>query len=76
MAFYDPAAAAAFIRPDLVTFRPVGIAMELAGMLTRGRTVVETRSSHAAFNAELAIEAERDRLKSVILDALSAEAAR
>jgi len=76
MAFYDPAAAAAFVRPDLVTFRPVGIAMELAGSLTRGRTVVETRASHAAFNAELAVEADRDRLKSVILDALSAEAAR
>ncbi len=76
MAFYDPAAAAAFIRSDLVTFRPVGIAMELAGTLTRGRTVVETRSSHAAFNAELAIEAEQDRLKSVILDALAVEAGR
>jgi purine nucleosidase len=76
MALYDPAAAAAFIRPDLVTFRPAGIAMELAGTLTRGRTVVETRSSHTAFNAEFAVEAEHDRLKSVILDALSAEAAR
>lgn len=76
MAFYDPAAAAVFIRPDLATFRPVGLAMELAGGLTRGRTVVETRQSHAAFNAELAVDADHDQLKAIILDALSAEAAR
>ncbi len=74
MALYDPAAAAAFIRPDLVTFRPVGVAMELSGTVTRGRTVVETRSTHATFNAELAVEVETDRLKSVILDALTAAA--
>ena len=76
MAFYDPAAAAAFACPELATFQPVAIAMELAGTLTRGRTVVETRASHGPFNAELAVEAERDQLKSVILDALAAEAAR
>lgn len=76
MAFYDPAAAAAFARPDLATFRPVGIAMELAGAVTRGRTVVEMRASHTAFNAELAVDGDSDRLKAVIMDALSARAAR
>lgn len=76
MAFYDPAAAAAFIRPDLVTFKPVAVAMELAGSVTRGRTVVETRANHAAFNAEIAAEGDYEQLKSVIIDALAAEAAR
>mgnify|MGYP000754851319 CR=1 FL=1 len=76
MAFYDPAAAAAVVHPDLVTFEPVGITMELAGTATRGRTVVERRSHYMPFNAEIAAEAERDQLKSVILDALAAEAAR
>ncbi len=76
MAFYDPAAAAAFIRPDLVTFRPVGLAIELAGGLTRGRTVVETRQSHAVFNARLAVDSDHDQLKGIILEALSSEAAR
>ncbi len=76
MALYDPAAAVAFLRPDLVTFRPAAIAVELAGQLTRGRTVVETRASHAAFNAAYAADGAYDTVRDVILDALMREAAR
>jgi purine nucleosidase len=76
MALYDPAAAAAFVRPDLVTWQPVGLQIELSGTLTRGRTVVENRASHATFNARLAVESDGDRLKSLILDALAFEARR
>ena len=74
MAIYDPSAAAAFIRPDLVTFQPARIDMELAGSLTRGRTVVETRASHGAFNAEFAADCDAAAIKAIVLDALLWEA--
>lgn len=75
MALYDPAAAAVFARPDLVTFEPAFIGVELAGTLTRGRTVVETRASHAAFNAAYAGECDAHAIRAIVLDALAAEAA-
>ena len=56
MALYDPTAAVAFVRPDLLTFRQARIDVELNIGLTRGRTVVETRPTHAAPNAEYAVE--------------------
>lgn len=70
MAIYDPSAAAAFVRPDLVNFQPARIDMELAGSLTRGRTVVETRASHGAFNAEFAADCDASAIKAIVLDAL------
>jgi purine nucleosidase len=70
MALYDPAAAAAFVRPDLVRFEPAHIAVETAGSLTRGRTVVETRATHAKFNAAYAASCEVDAVKALILGAL------
>ncbi len=76
MAVYDPSAAAAFVRPDLVTFQPARIDMELAGLLTRGRTVVETRSSHGAFNAEFAADCDAETIKAIVLDALRWEASK
>ncbi|OBZ95130.1 nucleoside hydrolase [Pararhizobium polonicum] len=74
MAVYDPSAAAAFVRPDLVTFHPARIDMELAGSLTRGRTVVETRASHGAFNATFAADCDAAAIKAIVLDALLWEA--
>ncbi|MBP1859329.1 nucleoside hydrolase [Rhizobium herbae] len=74
MAIYDPSAAAAFVRPDLVTFQPARIEMELAGSLTRGRTVVETRASHGTFNAEFAADCDASAIKAIVLDALRWEA--
>ncbi|SMC82890.1 nucleoside hydrolase [Rhizobium sp. RU36D] len=74
MALYDPAAAAAFVRGDLVTFQPARIDMELAGSLTRGRTVVETRATHGAFNGEFAADCDAAALKAIVLDALAWEA--
>ncbi|MGO8085472.1 nucleoside hydrolase, partial [Rhizobium leguminosarum] len=47
MAIYDPFAAVAFVSPDIVSFRPARIDVELQGAFTRGRTVVETRATHA-----------------------------
>lgn len=76
MSLYDACAAAAFVRPDLVTFAPANIAVELWGPLTRGRTVVETRRTHAAFNASHAVDCDVEAMRAVILSALQAEAAR
>ncbi|OLP46234.1 nucleoside hydrolase [Rhizobium oryziradicis] len=76
MALYDPAAAVAFLRPDLVTFEPAFIGVELSGTLTRGRTVVETRASHAAFNAAYAADCNANAIRCIILDALKTEAAK
>ncbi|RWR30738.1 nucleoside hydrolase [Sinirhodobacter populi] len=76
MALYDPAAAVAFARPDLVTWQPARIDIECAGQLTRGRTVVETRTGRAPFNAHFAAGCDADAVRQVILDALIAEAAR
>ncbi|UDF32936.1 UNVERIFIED_ORG: nucleoside hydrolase (plasmid) [Roseateles sp. XES5] len=72
MAVYDPSAAVAFVRPEAVTFTEARIDVELAGALTRGRTVVDVRASgrNAAFAAEIDVAVARD----LILGALAAEA--
>ncbi|ANM11993.1 MULTISPECIES: nucleoside hydrolase [unclassified Rhizobium] len=74
MAIYDPCAAVAFVAPDIVSFRPARIDVELQGSLTRGRTVVETRATHASFNAEFAADIDADRALAIILAALVNEA--
>ncbi|MGU3577057.1 nucleoside hydrolase [Brucellaceae bacterium C25G] len=76
MSMFDPAAAVAFARPDLVTFERASIDVELAGSLTRGRTVVETRATHAEFNAAYAADGDFDAIRQIILDTLIAEAAK
>ncbi|MBB2686106.1 nucleoside hydrolase [Rhizobium sophoriradicis] len=74
MAIYDPCAAVAFVAPDIVSFRPARIDVELQGHLTRGRTVVETRATHATFNAQFAADIDADRARAIILAALVNEA--
>ncbi|WHO74391.1 nucleoside hydrolase [Rhizobium sp. BT03] len=74
MAIYDPCAAVAFVAPDIVSFRPARIDVELQGALTRGRTVVETRATHAAFNAQFAADIDADKARAIILGALVNEA--
>ncbi|TCL69860.1 nucleoside hydrolase [Rhizobium sp. BK251] len=76
MAIYDPTAAVAFVAADAVTFRAARIDVELDGRLTRGRTVVETRATHATFNAHYAADIDVDRARSIILGALTKEARR
>jgi purine nucleosidase len=76
MAIYDPTAAVAFSAPDLVGFRSARIDVELQGRLTRGRTIVETRASRAAFNAEYAVDIDAAAARSTILGALIGEAGR
>lgn len=74
MALYDPAAAVAFVRPDLVTFQPARMDMECTGTHTRGRTVVETRATHGIFNMRFAVHGDADLIKETILTAIIREA--
>ncbi|QEL23786.1 nucleoside hydrolase [Bosea sp. F3-2] len=76
MSLYDACAAAIFLRPGLARFERANIAVELAGTVTRGRTVVETRASHAVFNASYAVRGDSDAIRTMILDALREEAAK
>jgi purine nucleosidase len=72
-ALYDPVAAVAFARPHLVTFRPARIEVELAGTLTRGRTVVDARPTAVA-NASYAAAIDVKAVRRAMLDALMAAA--
>ncbi len=74
MALYDAVAAVAFAYPDHVTWREARIDVELAGGLTRGRTVVEARPGRAEFNAAYGADIDVDKAKAVILETLRAEA--
>jgi purine nucleosidase len=75
MALYDPAAAAAFVA-DIATFTPARIDMELSGLHTRGRTVVETRPGKAEFNAHYASDIDSEAARAMIFGALVKEASR
>ncbi|AYD02382.1 nucleoside hydrolase [Neorhizobium sp. NCHU2750] len=74
MSLYDAVAAVCFVRPDLATWQAARIDIELAGTLTRGRTVVETRVGRGEFNASFAADIDADKAKTIILEALRAEA--
>ncbi|ARO31550.1 inosine/uridine preferring nucleoside hydrolase protein [Rhizobium sp. NXC14] len=76
MAIYDASAAVGFVAPDIVSFRPARIDVELQGALTRGRTVVETRATHATFNAQFAADIDVEKALNIILAALINEARR
>ncbi|MDS7595302.1 nucleoside hydrolase [Agrobacterium tumefaciens] len=76
MSLYDPVAAVAFTS-GLIGWRHARIDVETAATLTRGRTVVETRTGKTeAFNAHFAETVEADATKATILEALRREAAR
>ncbi|MGE0279911.1 MAG: nucleoside hydrolase [Rhizobiaceae bacterium] len=74
MAIYDPCAAVAFVHPDTVTFAEARIDVELAGTLTRGRTVVEIRVPPNERNAAFASDINAAAARVLVLGALTAEA--
>lgn len=76
MAIYDPIAAAIFVAPEIASLRHSRIDVELQGSHTRGRTVVEIRTSHARFNAQHAVEIDAEAARVIILGALVSEARR
>jgi purine nucleosidase len=72
MALYDPVAAVAFVSPETVVFRPARIDVELAGSLTRGRTVLDLRTSpNAAYAAEIDAAAAHEIILGALLRAAS-----
>lgn len=74
MPLYDAVAAVALCYPDLVAWRTARIDAELAGGITRGRTVVETRSGRGEFNAVYGVDIDVEKARSIILETLRAEA--
>ncbi|WP_337271136.1 nucleoside hydrolase [Oryzifoliimicrobium ureilyticus] len=77
MALYDACAALTLVAPDSVGWKPARIDVELQGNLTRGRTVIEARASHAGrFNAHYAEAIDVAFGRERILEALRQEAAR
>jgi len=74
MAVYDPVAAAAFLSPELVEYRPARIEAELTGIHTRGRTVVDARPSMTP-NAVYAARMDVQAVRAFCLDVLIQEAA-
>lgn len=68
---YDPVAAAAWIEPQTVGFRPARLDAELSGRLTRGMTVIEWRVPRkAAANADIAAMPEAEHIRAMALGAL------
>ena len=53
---HDPLAAAALLRPDLLTFRPLFVQVETAGRLTSGMTVMRAPSQKHPASAEVALD--------------------
>ena len=74
MAIYDPCAAVAFARPDVITFTDARIDVELSGTLTRGRTVVDVRVPAERRNASFASDIDIIAARDLILGALIEEA--
>ncbi len=72
MALYDPTAAAALVCPAGMQWREGHLAMELAGTLTRGMTVIEWRVPRKAqANALIASVADEEGLRAVVFEALA-----
>jgi purine nucleosidase len=74
MAVYDPCAAVAFVCPQAVTFTEARIDVELSGLLTRGRTVVDVRAPQEKRNAFFASDIDVAAARNLILGALTEEA--
>jgi len=78
--FHDPCAVLPLIRPDLITFRPAHVAIELDGRLTRGMTVCDLRGVTAEGlghvrrseppNAQVAIAAENRAIVDLVAKAV------
>ena len=73
MSLYDPTAAAALVDADCLRWEPAHMDVELAGVHTRGMTVVERRPRRLAKappNVTVAASADAPRVRAVVLDAL------
>lgn len=69
MALYDPTAAASVVDPSLVGFEPCCVTMELTGVHTRGRTILE-RSRKAGSNCQWAMTVDASRVLDLAVETL------
>ncbi len=73
MSVYDPTAAALWLQPELTTWRPACVDVELVGHHTRGMTVCEFRVPRKAqANAEVAGAVDEAAVRAMVLAALAA----
>jgi inosine-uridine nucleoside N-ribohydrolase len=80
---HDPLAVAALIDPDILTFEPMHVAIELRGERTYGMTLCDARHLSADYqgggaiylgekpNAEVAVAVDSDRFWDLFLDILA-----
>ena len=67
---HDPCAVAYVIDPSLVETVPAPLSVELAGTLTRGRTVADFRASNAPCNTSVATRLDVNRFWDLVVDAV------
>ena len=67
---HDPCAVAYVIDPSLVETVPAPLSVELAGTLTRGRTVADFPASNAPCNTSVATRLDVDRFWGLVVDAV------
>ena len=68
---HDAVAIAHLAHPGLVTTRPYAVAVELDGLLTRGRTVVDLRGvTGLPPNADVGVDIDRDRFVALLRAAI------
>ena len=74
-ALHDPCAVLAVTHPELFQTTPRAVAVELAGTLTRGMTVVDERPGNRAqpANVQVAYAIDAERAMALVLDSLTAE---
>ncbi len=76
MPLFDPTAAAALIKPELINWQQAHVAIELDGKLTRGMTVCEFRvPKHGVANTQVAIKANAGAIRKILFASLGIETA-
>lgn len=70
---HDPCAIMALTHPELFTFEPRNVAVELIGEYTRGMTVVDERrvKSDLPKNAQVGLHVERDKAMELLLETIA-----
>jgi len=69
---HDPLAAAALLRPDLLTWRDLAVRVELSGRLTRAMTVATAPDEHHPATARVALDLDRPACEDFVLSRIAA----
>ena len=75
MAIFDPVAAITLLDPDVVQFANTHVAVDTSQGVARGQTHIDPTAT-AKFNAQYGVTVDADRARTMIFDALKAEAAK